>query len=210
MRKALLFAPMMTLCLLLCACGGGEETEEPLPLSRLSAAQMEAEVLFHSGGEVRRYTLSCQWTPQSAQVEVLAPEELAGLRALWEGEGMTLSYQDLVLDAGDLSGTDLGPAGVLPALAAAIREGYPLERSREEVGETPCLRITYDVDEGRTLYDVWYTEENIPLRCEVERDGTVLFEVSILRFSGAEEGEQSDEVQSEADLGGDRSGRPGP
>lgn len=194
---------LLTLLLLLAGCGGGGGGEETLPLSRLVSAQMEAELVCHLEEEIRTYTLSCGWTAEEAQVEVLAPAELEGVAAQWDGESLTLHYQDLVLDAGSLSGTDLGPAAVLPSMAAAIREGYPLERSREDLGEVPCLRVAYETEEGRTLYTIWFTEANVPLRCEVERDGALLYEVSVTAFSGTEEGEQNHALQSETDLGGD-------
>lgn len=202
MKRAHLFA-LLTLLLLLAGCGGGGEEEETLPLSRLTSAQMEAEVVCHLAEEVRSYTLSCDWTEAEARVEVLSPAELAGLAAQWDGETLSLRYQDLVLDVGSLTGTDLGPAAVLPSMAAAIRTGYPLERSREDLGETPCLRLTYETEEGRTLYTIWFTETSVPLRCEVERDGGLLYEVSVTAFSGTEEGEQDHALQPETDLGGD-------
>jgi len=206
-RKGTLFALMMT-PLLLAGCSMGEENkEEPLPV--FCAAEMEAEVLCHCGDELRSYTLTCNWTPETAEVTVLAPETSAGLTARWDGEALTLAYDDLILDAGPWSGTDLSPAMVLPSMASAMRSGYPLERGREDIGETPCLRVTYETDEGDTLYSIWYTAEKSPLRCEVERDGVLLFEVSVTDFRGEEEGEQTDEVQPETNLGGDRSGRPG-
>lgn len=201
MKRGLLSA-LLILLLPLAGCGGGGEGEEALPLSRLISAQMEAELVCHLEEEVRTYTLSCDWTPQEAQVEVLAPAELEGLAARWDGESLSLRYQDLVLDLGSLAGTDLGPAAVLPSMAAAIREGYPLERSREDLGETPCLRVAYETEEGRTLYVIWFTETSVPLRCEVERDGVLLYEVSVTAFSGTEEGEQNNALQPETDLGG--------
>ena len=51
MRKALLFAPMIGLCLLLCACGGGGEEEKILDVQegyrRMTAAEGEAELTCH-------------------------------------------------------------------------------------------------------------------------------------------------------------------
>ena len=203
MRKVWLFALMMAL-FPLAGCGGGEETAaDVLPLSQLSAAEMEGEVVCHYEQEIRTYTLSCAWTPESARVTVLAPEEAAGISAVWDGETAALTFGDMVLDAGSLSGSSLSPASVLPAMAAAIRDGYPLEQGKERLGDTDCRRITYDVDEGKTLYSIWYTEENVPVRCEVEQDGRLAFEVAITAFSGEEEGEHTDEVQPEKDLGGD-------
>lgn len=196
MKRWMLFA--LLIAFLLPGCGNKADGEEELPLSGLAEAEIKADVLCHMDGEVRAYTLSCAWTAEAAVVVVEAPEALAGLVASWDGKSMQLSYQDMVLDAGSLAGRGLSPAMVLPAMAAAIQSGYPIERSREELADQDCLRVAYETEEA--VYTVWFTEENVPLRCEMEQDGVLLFEVTVTSFQGAEEGNDGD-ARSAADLG---------
>ena len=102
MRKALIFT--LTLMLLLTACGGGEETNVVTQLQQqyaaVETATMEAEIVCHYGDEVRTYTLLCAYSPEKSTVTVLAPENLAGISAQVENGTLTLSYDDISLDAG--------------------------------------------------------------------------------------------------------------
>ena len=147
MRKALLFAPM--LMLLLTACGGGEEKDPAAALQRqyaaVASATLEADVTCHYEGEERTYTLLCAYTPEKSTVTVLAPENLTGISATLEGEELTLSYEDISLDAGSYSAAAVSPVAALPKLMAAAAGGYLTEQSEETVGERPCLRLAFDL-----------------------------------------------------------------
>ncbi len=60
MRKPTACVPMITLCLLLCACGGGEkQTAQAVraPYQEMKSAQMTAEVTAFYGDEVSAFTL---------------------------------------------------------------------------------------------------------------------------------------------------------
>ena len=116
MRKAWLFAPM--LMLLLTACGGGGEKDQAAALQQqyaaVSAATLEADVTCSYEGEERTYTLLCAYTPEKSVITVLAPENLTGISATLEGETLTLSYDDISLDAGSYSSNlqaDTGDSG---------------------------------------------------------------------------------------------------
>ena len=118
MRKATLFALMLTL--LLTACGGEEERDPASELQAayagLAAATLEADITCHYDDETRTYTMLCDYTPGSSTVTVLAPEDLAGISAtVAEGE-LTLSYEDVSLDAGSYSAAAISPVAALPKL----------------------------------------------------------------------------------------------
>ena len=201
MRKESLFALMMTPVLLL-GCSAGEKSGEEARLPVFSEVQLEAELICHLGSEFRSYTLACSWTEEAAEVTILQPVESAGITATWSGESFSLSYEDVVLDAGSLSGTELSPAMVLPAMLDTIASGYPMEQAKEQIGGEDCLRVTYDANQEETLFSVWYTEQRVPIRCEVEQDGRCLFEASVTSFDGTEEGAEKDEERSEKNMGG--------
>ena len=186
MRKALLFAPM--LMLLLTACGGGGEKEPASVLQQqyaaVSAATLEADVTCHYEGEERTYTLLCAYTPEKSNITVLAPENLTGISATLEGETLTLSYDDISLDAGSYSAASISPVAALPKLMAAAASGYLTEQSEETVGERPCLRLAFDLEgNDGTLYTTWFDQETLlPLRSEISADGVVVFEVAWKNF----------------------------
>lgn len=186
MRKALLFAPM--LMLLLTACGGGEKKDLAADIqsqyAALSSAVMEADITCHYDDEVREYTLLCDYTPESSTVTVLAPENLSGISATVTGGTLTLSYDDISLDAGQYSAASVSPVAALPRLMAAAGSGYITEQSEEELDGRRCLRLACDLDgEEGTGYATWFDEETLlPLRSEISAGGQVVFEVAWQRF----------------------------
>ena len=185
MRKALLFAPM--LMLLLTACGGEEKdpaAELQAQYANLAGAVMEADVSCHYADEDRAYTLLCDYAPDRSTVTVLSPANLAGISATVENGTLTLSYEDISLDAGGFSAAAISPVAALPKLMQAAASGYVTEKSEETVGERPCLRLACDLpdDEG-TVYTTWFDQETLlPLRSEISAEGTVVFEVAWTRF----------------------------
>ena len=206
MRKALLFAPM--LMLLLTACGGGEEKDPVAVLQQqyaaVAEATMEADVTCHYEGEERTYTLLCAYTPEKSTITVLAPDNLAGISATLEGEELTLSYDDISLDAGSYSAAAISPVAALPKLMTAASAGYLTEQSEETVGERPCLRLAFDLSEEEgALYTTWFDQETLlPLQSEISVDGAVVFEVAWSRF------EVTGTVDQTADSGEASSGQP--
>ena len=204
MRKVLLFAPM--LLFLLTACGG----EEPDPVGELqrqyaavTSATMEAEITCHYEDEVREYTLLCAYTPEKSTVTVLAPENLSGISAAVENGTLTLSYDDLSLDAGVYSAAAVSPVAALPKLMEAAGRGYPAEQSEEILDERDCIRMGCDLsDDTGTLYTTWFDKETLlPLRSEITTDGVLVFEVAWSRFevTGQAEPESGEAQEQEND-----------
>lgn len=197
-RKALLFAPM--LMLLLTACGGGEEKDMVAQLQQQYAAveqaTLEADITCHYDEEVREYTLLCAYTPEKSTVTVLKPENLSGISAQVENGTLTLSYDDLSLDAGTYSAAAVSPVVALPKLMEAAGWGYPAEQSEETVGERTCIRLGCDLSNAPgTLYTTWFDKESLlPMRSEISTDGVLLFEVTWNRF----EMTQTKQVQEDA------------
>lgn len=201
MRKALLFAPMILLCIALCGCGETEEqkTRDVQAYYRgLSAVEAETELKCHYDGEVREYTLACAYTPETAEVTVVVPEDLGGIAAVFDGETMSLRYEDILLDAGNYSGTEISPFWAIPSFFAAVSNGYPLEYCVE--GE--LLRVTFEVTDeegGKTWYAGWFDGENKPVRGEITVGETVVYEMKFTTFTTEE---QQDGTAAAEDLGG--------
>ena len=186
MRKAMIFA--LTLMFLLTACGGGEENNVVTQLQQqyaaVGSATMEAEIVCHYDDEVRKYTLLCAYSPEKSTVTVLSPKNLSGITAQVENGTLTLSYDDISLDAGTYSAAAVSPVVALPKLMEAAAWGYPAEQSEEMLGERTCIRLGCDLsDEPGTLYTTWFDAQSLlPLRSEIAVDGTLLFEIAWSRF----------------------------
>lgn len=209
MRKAMLFALMLTL--LLTACGGEEERDPASELQAayagLAAATLEADITCHYDDETRTYTMLCDYTPGSSTVTVLAPEDLAGISAtVAEGE-LTLSYEDVSLDAGSYSAA-ISPVAALPKLMEAAAAGYVSQQSVEELEERSCLRLSCDLDgEEGDLYTTWFDQETLlPLYSEISVDGVVVYQVAWSRFE-VREPQGGGEAQDGQDAAGDQTAR---
>ena len=187
MRKAMLFALMLTL--LLTACGGEEKDpvgELQRQYAAVTAATMEADITCHYDEEDRAYTLLCAYTPESSTVTVLAPANLAGISATVSGGELKLPMwaRSLYLDAGSCSAAAVSPVAALPRLMAAAASGYPAETGEEDVDGRKGLRVAFDLaDEEGALYATWFDQETLlPLRSEISAGGKVLYEVAWKRF----------------------------
>lgn len=184
--------PMMTLCVLLCGCARGEETvtAEQLrqPYMDMSGCRMEAEVICDQNGQEWTASVGCAYKADGgAEIEVLSPERIAGVKAVLDGETLTLEYEDLCLDAGMLSREKISPMACLPRMMDALREGWLLEENQEDWGEVPCLRLT--VDQTGTEAEKVYTtlwlrlDDGTPLRGEIAVDGEIILTAEFTSFS---------------------------
>ena len=179
---------ILPLCLLLLCSGCGKKSGAAANIqeqySRIAAAQMEAEVTFHTAQENRSFTLQCAFTPESSTVTVTAPETVKGITATVSGEELTIAYDGAVLSAG--GAWTLGPVNALPCLLRAIGSGYLLEEGRETLDGADCYRLTLDVGTAAAPLKctAWLDAESLlPRYAEFAADGAVVVSVKLLAFS---------------------------
>ena len=184
---------MMTLCLLLTACGGtGGEAEGAyearMPYRNMTGCVMEATVSCTQDGAAWEATLRCDYVPEGeTTVEVLAPETIAGVRAVISDGEVALEYEDQCLNAGTVSSQEVSPMACLPQLMTALRDGWLLEENTEDWQETPCVRLTVDqtgAQDGKILSTLWLRQEDcVPLRGEIAVDGEIILTADFTSFS---------------------------
>ena len=195
MRKLAITVLLLAL-LLLTACGK-EESSPAAEIQRqyglIATAQMEAEVIYHNGGEERCFTLQCDYTPEKSEVMVTAPETVAGVSATVTGEEMTLSYNGESVSVGDKGA--VSPLTALPHLLRAVGSGYVLEEGNETLREIPCCRLVVDTTMGGEAVQcsVWIDEEMLPRYCEFSTDGKTIMSVQMLAFSCTLQEENAEE-----------------
>lgn len=182
--------PMITLFLLLTSCGGIRE-EEPTDLrvryQEMTGCFMEAVVSCDQEGTEWQGTLKCDYIPEGeSTVEVLAPESVAGVKAVFTDTNWRLVYEEVSLNAGALSEEELSPALCLPRLVSALRDGWLLEENEEDWQEIPCVRITLDqsgAQDGKILSTVWLRQEGgTPLRGEISVEGEIILTAEFTDF----------------------------
>lgn len=181
--------PMMTLCLLLTACGetGKEPEDLRKPYQEMTGCGMEAVVACTQEGALWEATLKCSFVPDGeSSVEVLAPEEIAGVKAVISDEEWRLEYEDAVLNAGPLSSESISPALCLPRLMSVLRDGWLLEENPEEWQGIPCCRLTLDQtgeQGGKIVSVLWLRQDNgYPLRGEISVDGEIILTAEFTDF----------------------------
>lgn len=183
--------PMMTLLLLLAACGGGTGETETADLRDryhdMTGCTMEAAVSCDQEGLVWEAELRCDYVPGGeSTVEVLSPETIAGVKAVLSEPDWRLEYQGDSLNAGTLSEEEISPAACLPRLMSALRDGWLLEENEEEWNGVPCLRVTVDqtgVKDGKILSTVWLRQDGgTPVRGEIAVDGEIILTADFTSF----------------------------
>lgn len=181
----------MILLFLLSACGRTEK-EQSADLREtyrtMTGCTMEATVSCAYETLLWTGELRCVYVPDGEiMIEVLAPETIAGIRAvLWEDKWQ-LEYEDLVLAADMLGEPSLSPMTCLPRLMHTLREGWLLEQNEESWGEVPCIRLSLDesLPDGRKIVStLWLRKEGgMPLRGEIALEDEIILTAEFTEFS---------------------------
>ncbi len=188
MRKKAFPALMISLSLLLSACGkNGADTAQQIRehYSAMESARVTAQMDFTYQDQLRSYTLCCSGGEGKYEVEVLAPQHLAGICAVFDSGKRTLVFEDLCLDAGVVSREKISPAAVLPQLMAALQTGYIFETAVQQRNGAECIYAGIDTtgEMGKIVYSVWFSQEELaPLYAEVWVEDKNIFTLEFTEF----------------------------
>lgn len=190
MRKKI-YVPMIALCLLLTSCSGaGEESSASLRdrYHEMSGCTMEAAIVCDQEGMEWEASLRCEYVPGGESVvEVLAPETIAGIKAVISDSDWSLEYEGECLNAGAISSEGISPAACLPRLMNALRDGWLLEENEESWNEVPCLRLCVDqsgTQNGKIVSTIWLRQDDgVPLRGEISVDGEIILTAEFTSFA---------------------------
>ena len=181
---------MIALCLLASACGGTADEAQTArkAYQEMTGCTMEAAVTCGCGTQdLLTFTLRCGYVPDgTSTVEVLAPEDVAGVRATLDGKTMNLTYDGACLNPGALKSEELSPATCLPALMNALRDGWLLEENREDWNDVPCLRVCLDQtgkNGGKFLTTLWLKQDGgTPVYGEISVDDEIILQAEFTSF----------------------------
>lgn len=189
MRKGV-FVPMILLPALLLAGCGKERTAESIRsrFAEMSGCNMEAAVACDQYGSPWRGVFRCAYTPDGESVvEVLEPETIAGVRAVFDGGKQSLRFDGQNLDAGALSDEAISPAACLPRMMDALRGGWLLEENPEDWNGVPCRRLALDQSGERVekvKFVFWLRQEDgTPLRGEISVHGETILTAEFTNFT---------------------------
>ena len=189
---------LSVLCVLPLAGCGAEREEAQFEDFRASltdaAVTVTAEVTARDGDDVTAFTLRCAETPDGCDVEVLAPEALAGVRAHVTEDGAEMTFEDLILPMPQAAGA-VSPLQALPLVLRAARTGH-LDLVWQEDGLV-CQLIPDDA----TAVRLYLNKDHTPTAAEIDVDGHTSVFCAVTAWSA----EKSDLHESnDTDLGGDQ------
>jgi len=146
------FAQKIALCaalaLTLSACSGGFGKDIPKAVreyySALESCTLRAIVTADFADYTISFDLRYAYAGEEAEGEitVMAPEEIAGIRAQIGVDGRLIGFEGDVLETGTLPGTVLSPIEALPAMMRAWRGGLATSSCEEKRAGVQCAAVT--------------------------------------------------------------------
>lgn len=174
MKKLLI--PLMISLTMLCGCASSAQESFisfAREVSEASYIHFTAEVQTELNGSTSDFTLAYTQNDGDAEIEVIKPEMIAGIKARLKDGSARLEYDGAILDLGE-SGGGISPMSALPILASAIR-GSHVELSWTE-NDLLAARLIPSDDMAVTL---WLDGELIPQNAEISCDGRTVVYITI-------------------------------
>lgn len=194
MRK--LFCCVLTISLLLTACGGGggnegEELALKLRGEYLAAGHITgtAAITADYGQRVYRCEAEFDWNEEECVLRLTAPERIAGITArLSKTSGGLLEYDGAVLETGPLTQDGLTPLEAVPTLLRTLREDYLDSCVLEQREQGAVLRLLCrqpELERGTGIETtLWLdAESGALLRGEISRDGFCVLQCEFSTFT---------------------------
>ena len=181
-KKALCCVIMV---LLLTGCGGSEPTQEALDLRtdllEAGGCTFVSDIRADIGERVYEFSVSCDYTAgKDARIEVLQPEEIAGITAEVSDSGASVEFNGMALDFGTLAGGNVSAMEAAWLLAKCWTGAYI--SSAGEDGE--YCRVTYldGYGDGELAVDTWLDSTGVPVHNEIVYDGVRCLTLDISQF----------------------------
>lgn len=187
---------MMTLTLVLSACGytSGNEAEKLLQRVRGSYLEMSGcvghgEIVADYGQRVYSFGVDFSWEQKGETLLHLTyPDNVIGTTIHIKNGETALEFDGVIVETGPLNEMGLTPIDVIPALLNNIREGYIADCAIEEwEGIRELHTICRDPEkvpgEGAEV-QLWFDSETLGLRRgEISSDGVTVVQCEISEFS---------------------------
>lgn len=175
----------MILALLLCGCAHENAPMQQALDFRASVLQtgcsFKARVTASYDEQVFIFTLDCVYTPESgAQMTVLEPQSLAGLRAVCTAREAQIEYDGAVFGLDVLDDGAPAPMQLPLLLGQSWCSAYIAAAGAAENGWRMSCDVGYEDDALRV--DTWFTESGLPEYCEIAMDGKMLLCAQLYEF----------------------------
>jgi len=141
------------------------------------------ETAVPRGDETLHYTLSLEHSNGETRAAVLAPEELTGVGAVLEGDKLTLTFDDLVLDVGTLS-PRVSALSCVPLVLQNFPKVYLDSSGAETLGDVDTLRADFSLTlSGETLAcSLWLDASGAPVYAEIAENDKIIAAAEFTNF----------------------------
>lgn len=176
MKQVFLLALMITLVLLVAACGGTAEKIERIGEEFAEADEivLNADITADYGDKVFEFKITCTKTEDETAVEIKEPETLRGIRAVSTDESYELQYDGTVMTTGTMTQNGLSPSNALLFLLEQWQTGFVTGAVRERYGEIYTIAAETKVSDSISQR-TWFDEEKLlPVRSEIWENGTAV------------------------------------
>ena len=174
------------LCLLfLCSCGKEIDRAEAMQeqYKNLASYETDVRVSVPREDETLVYALHLSAQGDAVRATVSEPEELTGVGAVLEGDKLTLTFDDLVLDVGTLS-PRVSALSCVPLVLQNFPKSYLDSSGVETIGDIDALRADFSLTlSGETLAcSLWLDASGAPVYAEIAENDKIIAAAEFTNF----------------------------
>ena len=138
--------PAVLYLLILCSCGKETDRAEAMQeqYKNLASYETDVRVSVPREDETLVYALHLSAQGDAVRATVSEPEELTGVGAVLEGDKLTLTFDDLVLDVGTLS-PRVSALSCVPLVLQNFPKVYLDSSGAETIGDVDALRADFSL-----------------------------------------------------------------
>ena len=176
-------------CVLLLLLSGCSKPREPVQqaldfrtaLMEAGGCSFTAVIGADYGDRTYSFSVACDYTTgEGARIEVLQPEEIAGIAAKVSATGATVVFEDVELDFGQMAEGNVSPMAASWLLGHCWSQSYIDSAGADGQWQ----RITYleGYNDEELTVDTWLDETQTPVHAEIVYDGTRCLNLEITQF----------------------------
>ena len=177
--------PAVLCLLILCSCGKEIDRAEAMQeqYKNLASYETDVRVSVPREDETLHYTLSLEHSNGETRAAVLAPEELTGVGAVLEGDKLTLTFDDLVLDVGTLS-PRVSALSCVPLVLQNFPKVYLDSSGAETLGDVDTLRADFSLTlSGETFAcSLWLDVSGVLVYAEIAENDKIIAAAEFTNF----------------------------
>lgn len=168
------------LCTLLTSCGK-EKSADDLAVEIQESFKDSATITMNAaikadyGDRVYDFSVKYTGSDTGGTIEILSPEEISGISAKIDENGITLMYDDAEIFTGNLDADGLSPVDSIPMVIDAWKNGLITETYIE--GDD--IKVTYRISDTTNLKTTFDKETFLPISVEIMSNGFAVLYIEV-------------------------------